>query len=350
MAPPRILAFVMAGGEGTRLRPFTLEQPKPALPFADGWRIIDFVLSNLYNSMIRQVFVLLQYKPDALVEHLDSQWASAPLEDGEFIEPVLPGGRIAGREFKGTAHAVHECLQLLDECGPDMVAVFAADHVYRMDVRQMAAFHTDRRADATVAALPVPIGRAREFGVVCADGDARITGFQEKPVNPAPMTEDPDRAFASMGNYLFDPDVLRSALRAATQRGEHDFGRHVLPHLIGTHRVYAYDFMRNEVPGVEPDEERGYWRDVGTVDAYLAAHRDLVGPAPRFRIDNPAWPIRSGSTGREAVPDDAIFGDAVETARGRFAAQGRSARRDTRPGDIARGLAASPSLPASAPR
>ncbi len=307
----------MAGGEGTRLRPFTLEQPKPALPFAGGLRLIDFALSNLYNSRIRRVFVLLQYKPDALVAHLDRHWRSAKMEPGEFIEPVLPGSSISGHEFKGTAHAVHEYLGLLDQCRPKLVAVFAADHVYRMDVQQMINFHAARQADATVAALPVPIGLAREFGVVCANGDAQITGFQEKPDTPAPMSGDPQRAFASMGNYLFEPDVLRAALRDAVRRGEYDFGRQVLPRMIETHHVYAYDFMSNLVPGVGPREEHGYWRDVGTVNAYLAARRDLFGPLPLLCVDNPAWPIRSGCTRPDEVRDDGDFHDCGAIAQRR---------------------------------
>jgi glucose-1-phosphate adenylyltransferase len=304
MAAHRILAFVMAGGEGMRLRPFTLEQPKPALHVAGGARIIDFVLSNLYNSMIRQVFVLLQYKPDALLAHLDRQWGFAKERAGEFVEPVLPGRRISTREFKGTAHAVHECLDLLDGFGPEVVAVFAADHVYRMDVRQMAAFHSDRQADATVAAVPVPIEQAHEFGIVRTNATARIVGFHEKPEMPAPMPGDPRRALASMGNYLFRPDVLRTALCDAVRRSEYDFGRHVLPRLIKTHRVYAYDFMRNAVPGIKLYEDRGYWRDVGTVDAYLAARRDLLGPSPLLCLDNPEWPIGSDGTPLGATPEE----------------------------------------------
>ncbi|HSN33432.1 MAG TPA: sugar phosphate nucleotidyltransferase [Ideonella sp.] len=284
---PRVIAFVMAGGEGVRLRPYTAEQPKPALPLAGPYRIIDFVLSNLYNSGVRRVFVLLQYKPEPLLAHLASQWSSADLGPGEFIEPVLPGR--AGREFSGTADAVRQNLDLLEGCRADIVAVFAADHVYRMDVQQMIACHQGAAADATVAALPVPIEQAREFGVLGTRVDGRILEFREKPARPAPMPGDARFALVSMGNYLFRPEVLREALSGDAR----DFGRDVLPQLIDTHRVVAYDFRRNVVPGVRSDEECGYWRDVGTLDAYAAAHRDVQGARPRLALDNPEWPIRA---------------------------------------------------------
>lgn len=291
MTAQRIVAFVLAGGEGTRLRPFTQELPKPALPMAGGWRIIDFVLSNLYNSRIRQIFVLLQYKPDILIRHLRRQWNISSLHADDFVEPIVSGIGTAGRTFKGTAHAVYECLELLDALDPELVAVFAADHLYRMDVRQMAAFHTAMRADATVATLPVALDSGSEFGVVCTDCNSRILEFQEKPDRPVPMPQDPRRTLISMGNYLFTPELLYAALHATVGRGEYDFGRHVLPCLIKSHRVCAYDFTHNVVPGVLPHEEPCYWRDVGTVEAYLAAQQDLAGPSPCFSMDNPAWPM-----------------------------------------------------------
>jgi glucose-1-phosphate adenylyltransferase len=297
MNAPRIVAFVMAGGEGRRLRPLTDEIPKPALPFADRCRLIDFVLSNLHNSGIRSTFVLLQYKPRALVEHLASNWAGANLEPGEFIEPVLPA-----TSFKGTADAVRQSLDRIEGLEPDLVAVFAADHVYRMDVRAMAAFHRACDADATVAALPVPIEQACEFGLVRADAHARIRGFVEKPAVPTPAPDDASCAFVSMGNYLFRPGALRAALRAAAQQDEHDFGHHVLPRLVREGRVFAYDFRRNRIPGLSACEEPGYWRDVGTVAAYREAERDVLGPQPRLALDNPAWPIRCVGTASSGHP------------------------------------------------
>lgn len=308
MQEPRIVAFVMAGGEGLRLRPFTQELPKPALPFAGGYRIIDFVLSNLHNSMIRSIFVLLKYKPRPLMMYLAEGWAFANKGGGEFIAPALPQDIDGGGGFKGTADAVYRSLDLLEGYCPDVVAVFSADHVYRMDVRQMAAFHEASGADATVAAVPVPVDLASCFGIVVSDSESRITGFREKPAVPEPMPGDPGRAFASMGNYLFRPAVLREALLAAARRGEHDFGQHILPRLINTHRVFAYDFAKNVVPGVRDYEERNYWRDIGTVEAYAAAHWDMLGPQPRFCLDSTEWPIYSENRPRFVR---AISGDGV---------------------------------------
>ena len=293
----RVLTFVMAGGQGERLRPFTRDYAKPALPFGGGYRIIDFVLSNLYNSGLPQACVLLQYRPSLLAQHIARHWSGVRGANGRFVRALLP--RSAGVErFHGTANSVACGLRAIDGAQPDVIAVFAADHVYRMDVRQMLAFHRERDAEVTVAAAPVPLARASAFGVIRADSDGRILGFQEKPDRPQPRPDDPRRAFASMGNYLFQPDALRTALAEAQARGEHDFGRHVLPRMVEAHRAFAYDFARNRVPGARPDEEAAYWRDVGTVDAYVEAQWDLLGPAPRFRLDNREWPIRCGDAPR----------------------------------------------------
>lgn len=276
-----VTAFVLAGGEGSRLRPLTNEHPKPALPVG-GWRIIDFVLSNLRNSGVRSVVVLLQYKPQVLLDHLTRHWAGA--DAGMRTELVV------GEDFAGTADAVRRSLHLL-RAPANVVAVFAADHVYRMDLRQMLAFHGERGADASVAALPVPLEEARSFGVIRTDALQRITGFEEKPAQPTPMPHDPRRAFVSMGNYLFRPDVLRRALDEARERGESDFGRHVLPRLAQAQRLFAYDFRRNIVPGLKPHEQSAYWRDVGTLQAYAAACDDTLGPRPALDPANPQWPI-----------------------------------------------------------
>jgi glucose-1-phosphate adenylyltransferase len=292
MNPLRVFAFVLAGGEGRRLRPFTTERPKPALSFGGGYRLIDFVLSNLFHSGVDRACVLLDYQPGLLARHLADGWRDVRSARAPFLQVVVPR-TFGAATFHGTADAVAQSLDAADALQPDVIAVFAADHVYRMDVRQMLAFHTGCAADATVAAVPVPLGRARHFGVIRADADGRIRGFEEKPAHPRPSPGHPGRAFASMGNYLFRPAVLRKALAEALARGEHDFGRHVLPRLVQTDRVFAYDLARNQVPGVQAGEERAYWRDVGTVDAYVEAHWDLLGPQPRLRLDNPQWPIRS---------------------------------------------------------
>jgi glucose-1-phosphate adenylyltransferase len=305
MKPLRVLAFVMAGGKGTRLSPFTEEYPKPALPFGGGFRIIDFVLSNLWNSGVPQVCVLLHYRPLPLAHHLAARWGTMHPAGTAFVRTLAP--EVTGeREFRGTADAVAKGLRAVATADADLIAVFAADHVYRMDLRQMIEFHARREADATIAAVPVALGRSSAFGVICADGDSRIRGFQEKPARPDAMPGDPARAFASMGNYLFRPEVLRAALAEAAARGETDFGRHVLPRLVERRRVFAYDFARNRIPGVRPGEEPAYWRDVGTVDAYVEAQWDLLGPKPRFRLDNRDWPIHGGSV--QGVQHDSIIG------------------------------------------
>jgi len=284
--------MVLAGGEGTRLYPLTAEHAKPAVPFASGYRLVDFVLSNLLNSRISTVYVLAQYKPDSLIKHISTAW-SPWFADGEgSIKVLLPRSNTLGGQFKGTADAVYQSLDLLHSHSPDVVAVFAADHVYRMDVRQMVAFHRERRADVTVSAVAVPLRQASSFGIVGTAPEGRVTDFREKPKHPTPLPKDPTRAYASMGNYLFDPDVLEQALLEARRAGETDFGRDLLPRLCATHRVYAYDFAENLVPGLLEHEEPAYWRDVGTLAALAAAQQDTMGAAPRFNLHNRRWPIR----------------------------------------------------------
>jgi len=287
----KLLALVLAGGEGNRLYPLTAEHAKPAVRFVDGYRIVDFVLSNLVNSKISTIYVLAQYKPESLCRHIDAVWAPRGTGAGSRIEVLLPRSDDAADRFKGTADAVYQNLGLIARHRPDLVAVFAADHVYRMDVRQMVDAHRERGACLTVAAVPVPIERARSFGVMATDVNGRITQFQEKPERPAPIPTDLTRAYASMGNYLFDPGVLAGLLDGARKNGGADFGRDILPGLARCSRVFAYDLTSNKVPGVQPYEEAGYWRDVGTIDALKAAQDDVSGFEPRFNLWNPRWPI-----------------------------------------------------------
>jgi glucose-1-phosphate adenylyltransferase len=287
----KIVALVLAGGNGTRLHPLTAEHAKPALPFAHGYRIIDFVLSNLVNSGISSVHVLVQYKPRSLIEHIHTAWASWSRGSDRWISVVSPRSDGAHAPFKGTADAVYQNLDLIARDQPDLVAVFAADHVYRMDVRQMAEFHLRRSAEVSVAAVPVPLETASGFGIMALGADAGICEFQEKPAQPAAIPGDPARAYASMGNYLFDPEVLIELLEDANRRDETDFGHHILPRALHKRRALAYDFTTNTIPGVQPYEEYGYWRDIGTIDAYRAAQRDVLGPLPRFSLVNPQWPI-----------------------------------------------------------
>ncbi|HYG54541.1 MAG TPA: sugar phosphate nucleotidyltransferase, partial [Burkholderiales bacterium] len=246
-----VVALVLAGGEGTRLYPLTAEHAKPALPFANGYRIVDFVLSNLVNSKISTIYVLAQYKPESLMRHITQAWA--PWFEGTegHIRTLLPRSNTLDGTFKGTADAVYQHLELLQAHSPDIVAVFAADHIYRMDVRQMVEFHCDKNADATVSAVSVPLEQASHFGVLSAAEDGRVTAFREKPRDPTPMPRDPRRVYASMGNYVFEPEVLERALEEARRAGDTDFGRDVLPRLCQTHRVFAYDFADNRIPGVQ---------------------------------------------------------------------------------------------------
>jgi glucose-1-phosphate adenylyltransferase len=291
----RILAMVLAGGEGTRLAPLTRERSKPAVPFGGRYRIVDFVLSNLVNSGIYSIYLLVQYKSQSLIEHINRSWALSPILPDQFVTVVPPQMREGPEWFQGTADAVYQNLNLIDYHHPDLIAVFGADHVYRMDVQQMVRFHRGTGAQVTVAALPVPIEQASRLGVIDAAGDGRIRAFLEKPEQPPAMSGDAHRAYASMGNYLFDTEVLVQALREAKDRGESDFGRHILPRLLRTCRVYAYDFTANRVPGIRDYEERAYWRDVGTIDTYFAANQDVLGAEPRFNLFNSHWRIGSSN-------------------------------------------------------
>jgi len=285
-----IVALVLAGGEGTRLYPLTAEHAKPALPFANGYRIVDFVLSNLVNSKISTIYVLAQYKPESLMRHIAAAWAPWLSEGAGVIKVLLP--RSNRQLFRGTADAVTQYLDLLQAHAPDVVAIFAADHVYRMDVRQMVDFHLAREADATVAAVAVPLEMSSSFGIVCAQADGRVREFREKPRQAVPIPHDPARAYASMGNYLFEPQALARALEEGARHGDTDFGRDVLPRLCQSARIYAYDFAQNQVPGLQEFEEPAYWRDVGTLSALAAAQQDAMGHRPRFNLWNRRWPIR----------------------------------------------------------
>jgi glucose-1-phosphate adenylyltransferase len=306
-----VLAMVLAGGEGSRLLPLTAGRSKPAVPFSGGTRIVDYVLSNLINSRVYSIYLLVQYKSQSLIEHVHTSWSLSPVIPGQFITIVPPQMREGPTWFQGTADAIYQNMNLIEHHNPEVVAVFGADHVYRMDVRQMLAFHRERCADVTVAALPVPVERASAFGIVSTENDGRIREFIEKPARAPDMPGQPGMAYASMGNYLFDTKVLKVALEEAREQGGTDFGRHVLPRLVATRRLYAYDFATNSVPGVKPYEEAGYWRDVGSLDAYFEAHQDLLGAEPRFDAFNPHWPIQSGSY---VGPVARILGGTIENS------------------------------------
>ncbi len=297
----RILGFILAGGRGDRLQPLTRERGKPAVPFGGKYRIVDFVLSNFVNSGIHAIYALVQYKAQSLIEHLRIGWRFGGLPD-HFVIAVPPQMRWGESWYRGTADAIYQNLNLLRDFDPDIVMVFGADHVYRMDVNQMLAFHLERDAQVTVAALPVPVDEASEFGIIEADANGRIRGFEEKPATPTPMVTDPRRALSSMGNYIFNRDILVETLIEDARRStDHDFGRTIIPELYPYAGVFSYDFMSNEVPGRQPYEEHGYWRDVGTLAAYWQAHMDLLGATPRFDLDNPQWPILTAAYGGPAA-------------------------------------------------
>jgi glucose-1-phosphate adenylyltransferase len=290
VAHPKILAFVLAGGKGERLMPLTDLRSKPSVPFGGRYRIVDFVLSNLVNSHIFSIYLLVQYKSQSLIEHVRQNWVLSPLIRDHFVALVPPQMKMGPEWFQGTADAVYQNINLIHDHAPEVVVVFGADHIYRMDIRQMIDFHLEKGADVTVAARPVPLAAASAFGVIAADQEGRITGFQEKPRDPRPMPGATDRAYVSMGNYIFSRDVLVDALMCGADN-QHDFGKHILPELIGTGRVFAYDFSKNSVAGTKSYEEQGYWRDVGTIPAFFHAHMDMLGEQPVFDLHNRQWPI-----------------------------------------------------------
>jgi len=286
--------MIMAGGKGERLHPLTRERSKSAVPFGGRFRLIDFVLSNFMNSELPSIYVLVQYKSQSLIEHLRIAWRTSGLLPDFFVTVVPPQMRFGPAWYRGTADAVLQNLNLIDDFNADVIAIFGSDHIYRMDVTQMLAFHQGAGADVTIAARPVPIKDASAFGVLGVDRKGSVVQFAEKPATPTPMPDDPDRALVSMGNYLFSRQALTDALLADARRStDHDFGRSIIPELVPGGRVFAYDFQTNEVPGVKPYEEHGYWRDVGTIGSYWEAHRDLLGESPRFDLDNRYWAIRS---------------------------------------------------------
>ncbi|RMG70204.1 MAG: glucose-1-phosphate adenylyltransferase [Nitrospirae bacterium] len=291
MAHPRILTFILAGGKGERLFPLTSFRSKPAVPFGGRYRIVDFVLSNFINSQIYSIYLLVQYKSQSLIEHIRKHWVLSPIVRDHFIAVVPPQMRMGPEWFQGTADAVFQNINLIKQQKPELVIIFGADHIYRMDIRQMIDFHLEKGADVTVAARPVPLSEASAFGVIQTDSENRIVGFQEKPKEPTPMPDDPQRAYVSMGNYIFNRDVLINALIEAQSKRQHDFGAHILPDLVETGKLFAYDFATNRVPGMKDYEERGYWRDVGTIKAFFDAHMDMLGEEPVFELNNPDWPI-----------------------------------------------------------
>ena len=295
MASPRVLAFILAGGRGERLDPLTRDRGKPAVPFGGKYRIVDFVLSNFVNSGIYAIYVLVQYKAQSLIEHLRNAWRLGGMPD-HFVIVVPPQMRRGEIWYQGTADAVFQNLNLMRDFRPDIVAIFGADHVYRMDLGQMLEFHHSSGAGVTVAALPMALERATGFGIIAADAAGRMQRFEEKPPRPTPMASNPEQALVSMGNYLFTRDALFETLTEDARRStDHDFGRTIIPELVPHAPVYAYNFQNNSIPDQKPYEEAGYWRDIGTIGAYWEANMDLLGRTPRLDLANPRWPILTAS-------------------------------------------------------
>ena len=293
----RVLGIVLAGGKGRRLMPLTRERAKPAVPFGGKYRIVDFVLSNFINSGINSIYVLTQFKSQSLLQHLSEAWQFSGLLKSHFIIPVPAQMRSEHESwYLGTADAILQNINLIEQSDPQVVAVFGADHIYRMNVASMIDFHVARRAEVTVAAIPVPKKEAAEFGVIEARKDGRIVAFHEKNPNAPTLPGDPTQVFASMGNYIFSKKTLLELLSedANNPESHHDFGKDILPKLAGHAPIYAYDFQTNRIPG-EPEPYVPYWRDVGTIDAYYEANMDVRSVKPELNLYNREWPLRTSS-------------------------------------------------------
>lgn len=288
---PRVLGIVLAGGEGKRLWPLTADRAKPAVPFGGNYRLIDFVLSNLVNADYLRICVLTQYKSHSLDRHITTTWRMTSLI-GNYVTPVPAQQRLGPRWFTGSADAIYQSLNLVYDDQPDYIVVFGADHVYRMDPRQMVERHIEQGAGVSVAGIRVPRSEASAFGVIDSAPDGRITQFLEKPEDPPGLPDSPDETFASMGNYVFTTDTLIEALKidAGDEGSVHDMGGSIIPMLVDDGCAHVYDFADNEVPGAT-DRDRGYWRDVGTLDTYYDANMDLVAVHPIFNLYNRRWPI-----------------------------------------------------------
>src|ERR1035441_2892566 len=292
MPEQRVLGIVLAGGAGKRLAPLTADRAKPAVPFAGLYRLVDFPLPNLVNAGFRRICVLTQYKSHSLDRHITTTWQLNNLL-GNYVTPVPAQQRLGPHWYTGSADAIYQSLNLVYDDQPDIVAVFGADHVFRMDPMQMIDQHVAGGAGVTVAAIPVPRKDASAFGVIQTSADGRtVEAFLEKPADPPSLPGRPDEAFASMGIYVFDSKVMIEALRqdAADPSSRHDMGGDIIPMLVAERRAQVYDFLDNKVPGVD-DRDAGYWRDVGTLDSYFDAHMDLCAVHPVFNLYNDRWPI-----------------------------------------------------------
>jgi glucose-1-phosphate adenylyltransferase len=293
MANPKVMAIVLAGGEGKRLMPLTADRAKPAVPFGGVYRLVDFALSNLVNARYLHIVVLTQYKSHSLDRHIAQGWRMSTLL-GNYVAPVPAQQRVGKRWFAGSADAIFQSLNLIRDEKPDIVVVVGADHVYRMDFGQMVDAHIASGASCSVAAIRQPISEADQFGVIKTydEDPGRIEAFLEKPTDPVGLPDAPHEILASMGNYVFDAKALVDAVSqdAETDDSKHDMGGDIVPYFVGRGEAAVYDFKDNDVPG-STDRDRDYWRDVGTLDAYFEAQMDLVSVHPVFNLYNYDWPL-----------------------------------------------------------
>lgn len=301
-----VLAMIMAGGEGSRLYPLTRDRAKPAVIFGGKYRIIDFVLNNFVNSGIFKIKVLTQFKADSLIRHLTSGWQLSNML-GQYIDPVPAQMRTGKNWYQGTADAIYQNINLIYDEKPDFVAVFGADHIYKMDVSRMLNYHRENGAICTVAAIPKPIEEASQFGVIQVDKNGRMIGFEEKPEKPTPMPSNPKMALCSMGNYIFNAGFLVRKLNedAEDPNSSHDFGKNIIPSIFKEYPVYVYDFHTNVIPGESP-QQCMYWEDVGTLEAYYRANMTLRDVIPEINLYNDWWPIRTSS--EQSAPAKFVFG------------------------------------------
>jgi len=305
-----ILAMVMAGGRGERLFPLTLERSKPSVPFGGKYRIVDFALSNLINSGIYSIYVLVQYKSQSLIEHIRTTWRKEGVLPQHFITVVPPQMRREDIQawYRGTADSVYQNINLVYDFKPRMVAIFGSDHIYRMNIAEMIDFHLSKRAHVTISTIPVVAKEAHKFGVLNLDSQKRVKSFKEKP-----RLTGNKAVCASMGNYIFDADILIQTLEEILEKkSAHDFGKDILPYLVAKKmRVYGYDFSDNRIPGLRDYEDQYYWRDVGNIESYWQANMDLLGRHPKLDLFNKSWPIYATDYN---TPPGCIVGSQIDNA------------------------------------
>lgn len=303
-----ILSMVMAGGRGERLYPLTLERTKPSVPYGGKYRIIDFALSNLINSGIYSIYVLVQYKSQSLIEHIRTTWSKGGVLTKHFITVVPPQMRKKQEWYRGTADSIYQNINLVYDFKPRFVAIFAGDHIYRMNISEMIDYHLRKCAHLTISVMPMESKYSSQFGIVGIDDDNKVKSFEEKPVISSKKT-----IFASMGNYIFDTDFLIDVLEEDAKRDtSRDFGKDIIPHLAKKHaKIYAYDFSKNRIPGLNKYESPFYWKDVGTIASYWQANMDLLGTAPSLDLDNQSWPIYASNLDS---PPARIIGSEIENS------------------------------------